>query len=141
MSKTTYYAYKPNSGKWATTHTKTFDHGSGYAINSFPSVITEAKDNGYAAVIRSIGWTNGSGNSYPGITGNVCKERSAGKLFLGTYAFDVDSKTDTYNYGIEFTSRPNKISFDYKYTSYHNDTYKVWTAVSNRNNNSLLRFD
>ena len=118
LNPTTYYAYKPNTGNWATTNAKTFNHGENhgalrYAINAYPSVIYEERDNtNKAAVIRSIGWSNGDGNSYPGLTGNVCKEWSAGKLFLGTYSFDVDNKVDTYNYGIEFTSRPRKISFD-----------------------------
>ena len=137
LNPTTYYAYIPNSDSWATSNAKTFNHSSSgnmnYAINAYPSVVYEDRgSSNYAAVVRSIGWNDGSGNSYEGITGNVCKERSAGKLFLGKYSFDINNKTDDYNYGIEFTSRPLNISFDYKYSSYNSDKFKVWAVVENR---------
>lgn len=134
LSKTTYYAYKPQSGKWATTNSKTFDHGSNYAINAYPSVIFETNGNGKAAVIRSIGWRKGSGNDYT----STCYERSAGRLFLGNYSFNVDNKTDTYNYGINFTARPKSIKFNYKYDSYNNDKFKVWAVAENRDENGNI---
>ena len=141
-SPITYDAYIPNSGSWATTNAKTFNHSESgnmnYAINAYPSVINENRGgNNYAAVIRSIGWNNGSGNGYGGLTTNTCKQRSAGKIFLGSYSFDVNSQTDSYNYGIAFVSRPKSISFEYKYDSYNNDNFKVWAVVENRNDGSV----
>ena len=140
LSPSTYNAYIPNSGSWATTNAKTFNHSSSgrlnYCINAYPSVIYEDRGNGSkAAMIRTIGWTKGSGNEYT----SLAYHRSAGKIFLGTYSFDVDDKIDTYNYGIDFTSRPSTISFDYKYDSYNNDKFKVWAVVENRDGGVIKR--
>lgn len=140
LSKTTYHAYIPNTRSWGTTNPKTFNHGSGYCINAYTSVVTEDRGNGNkAALIRSIGWNTGSGNGYGGLTGNKCAERSAGKLFLGSYSFDRDSRTDSYNYGIAFTSRPKSIAFEYKYSKFSNDYFKVWAVVENRSENGVKR--
>ncbi len=135
-SKITFTSYKPNSDKWATTNVKTFNQGSNNAINAYPSVVYETVSTGdNAAVIRSIGWTKGIGNDYT----IFAYHRSAGKMFLGSYSFDGDSKIDTYNYGIEFTSRPLSISFDYKYDSYNSDKFKVWAVVENRDGGVVKR--
>lgn len=40
---------------------------------------------------------------------------SAGKLFLGSYAFDASTCTETYNQGIAFSSRPSSLNGFYKY--------------------------
>lgn len=67
------------------------------------------KDGGYAAQIRAVGW--GRGNSAIG-TANA-KYGTVGELYLGYY--DSEIKKGVYD-GIEFTSRPKSLSFDYKYT-------------------------
>ena len=143
LNPTTYNAYIPNSGSWTTTNAKTFNHSDSgnmnYAINAYPSVISDAHDTGSAAMIRSIGWTVGAGNSYPGVTLEVCKEWSAGKMFLGDYDFNKDTYEETYNYGIAFASRPKSIAFQYKYESYNNDKFKVWAVVENRANGEVKR--
>lgn len=140
LNKTTYHAYIPNSKSWGTTNQKTFNHGSGYCINAYPSVSTEDRGNGdKAALIRSIGWNTGSGNGYGGITGNKCEERSSGKLFIGSYSFDKSTRADSYNYGIAFTSRPKSVSFEYKYAKFGSDNFKVWAVVENRSEGVVKR--
>ena len=76
LNPTTYYAYIPKSGSWATSNAKTFNHSSSgtmnYAINAYPSVVKETRtNNGEVAIVRSIGWNDGAGNSYEGITGKI----------------------------------------------------------------------
>lgn len=132
LSSKNYSSYRPHSGQWATTNTKTFNQGGTFICNAYPSVTYEGKDNGNAAVIRSIGWTGGITN-----TSSICYQYSAGRLFLGTYSYN-DYK-DTYNYGIDFSSRPTKIKFQCKYESCNNDKFKVWVIVENRENNKVTQ--
>ena len=126
-SKKTYYAYKPTSGIWATTNAKTFDRGGTYTCNAYPSVVYETNDNGKAAAISTIGWTDGATN-----TNTICYDRSAGRLFTGSYTYN------TYTYGTPCESRPSAISFDCKYDSYNNDMFKVWAIVEFRNDTSVI---
>lgn len=135
LNKTTYVSYLPANGLWGTSNKKTFSYGSDYAINSYPSVVTEAHGDGVAAVIRSIGWTNGIGNDY----WSVCDNYSSGRLFIGSSDFDLNSMLDNYQYGMEFTSRPSSISFDLKYDSYNNDQYKVWAVVEHREGETVTQ--
>lgn len=130
-----YSFYKPNIGQWATTNTKTCNNQNifqAYICNAYPSVVYETKDSGRAAVIRSIGWTDGATN-----TNGICYEYSAGRLFLGTYIYN--NYKDTYNYGIDFSSRPTNIKFQCKYESCNNDKFKVWAVVENREDNQVTQ--
>lgn len=79
-----------------------------YNANS-GTIRTDGKNGGYAAQIRAVGW--GKGNSAVG-TANA-KYGTVGELYLGYY--DSEAKKAVYD-GIEFTSRPKSLSFDYKYT-------------------------
>ena len=58
---------------------------------------------------------------------------------MGSYSFKGGTKVDTYNYGVELTSRPKQVSFDYKYDSYNSDKFKVWASVENRSNNIVTQ--
>lgn len=79
-----------------------------YNANS-GTIRAEGKKGGYAAQIRAVGW--GKGNSAVGSAN--AKYGTVGELYLGYY--DSEAKKAVYD-GIEFTSRPKSLSFDYKYT-------------------------
>lgn len=63
---------------------------------------------GNAALIRAVGW--GKGNDAAGYAN--AKYGTVGELYTGTY--DPTAKKAIYS-GVEFKSRPNKMSFKYKY--------------------------
>lgn len=86
-----------------------------------------------AMVIRNVAWdANGAEVPYKSQTGNTsysnyyCSNvptvanRSAGKLFLGSYGFN--GSTETLNQGVDFTSRPESLTGDYKYVCDSQDT-------------------
>lgn len=79
-----------------------------YNANSGTLMTTEGK-NGNAAQIRAVGW--GQGNQANGSAN--AKYATVGELYIGHY--DSETKTAVYD-GIEFTSRPKSLTFDYKYT-------------------------
>lgn len=79
-----------------------------YNANS-GTIRSEGKDGGYAAQIRAVGW--GRGNNAGGLAN--AKYATVGELYIGYY--DSETKTAVYD-GIEFTSRPKSLTFDYKYT-------------------------
>lgn len=79
-----------------------------YNANS-GTIRSTGKDGGYAAQIRAVGW--GRGNN-AGSVANA-KYATVGELYIGHY--DSETKTAVYD-GIEFTSRPKSLTFDYKYT-------------------------
>ena len=55
FTTSTFTSHKPNSGVWATTNEKTFNQGTGYVINAYPSITYQSRSNhGNASVIRSI---------------------------------------------------------------------------------------
>lgn len=144
LSGTTWSAYIPNSGSWATTNAKTFrsPHGAmDYVCNAFPSVTKVSRSGSdAAAAIQSIGFAAyGTSVSITTNTNSICYNRSAGRLFLGSYSFTYKNCTETYTYGIPFTSRPLQVKFDSKYTAYNNDNYKVWAVVENRTDNAVTR--
>lgn len=91
-----------------------------------------AKNGTNAMVIRNVSWdkngtapnlylktegaselegTNHYNHNIPSIANN-----SSGKLFLGSYNYNIETGTETYNEGIPFTSRPSYLSgyFTYK---------------------------
>lgn len=107
-----WYVY--NEGEqpvWDTMNLLTTSTKGNYRYNSNSGTIrTEGKTSGYAARIRAVGW--GNGNTAAG-TLSVCQNATVGELYIGHY----DSNTHKAVYdGIEFTSRPKSLIFDYKYT-------------------------
>lgn len=129
-SSQTYTAEKPESG-WNTVNQKTFTGVTlgtwEFTVNAFPSTISVTNGNGKAALIRSIGWNQDGGNT----TSGNSDRNSAGCLFLGTYSFDFNSYKNNYNWGIDFSSRPSSLKFDYMYTPYNKDMLKVWIVILN----------
>ena len=47
---------------------------------------------------------------------------STGRLFLGSYSYDHSNGTETYNEGFNFSSRPSRMKFQYKYISKIDET-------------------
>ena len=85
-----------------------------------------AQHGSFAMVIRNVAWDhNGTAPAKSGSSaGNYyCKNipsianRSAGRLFLGSYAYN---KSDIFDEGINFSSRPIKLQGYYKYQDYQN---------------------
>lgn len=107
-----WYVY--NEGEqpvWDTMNLLTTSTTGSYRYNSNSGTIrTEGKTSGYAARIRAVGW--GNGNTAAG-TISVCQNATVGELYIGHY--DSNTQKAVYD-GIEFTSRPKSLNFDYKYT-------------------------
>lgn len=115
---------------WATVNVKTFAEESNVnsTYNRVPSTMKYAEGySGTAVRLRTVGWDNGAGN-----TVSICRHAAAGKLFLGSYAYDHNANTDTYDYGISFNSRPSYVKAYYKYTPVKGDSFKAWAVVLNR---------
>lgn len=96
-----------------------------YNANSGTLMTTEGK-NGNAAQIRAVGW--GQGNQ-ANSSANA-KYATVGELYIGHY--DSETKTAVYD-GIEFTSRPKSLTFDYKYTpGKGGDQYYAEIVIQNK---------
>lgn len=88
-----------------------------------------AQDGNNAMVIRNVAWdANGTTPSKTGGAFNTTyyntnvpsmSNRSAGKLFLGSYSYSGNS--ESYNEGTSFSSRPSTMKGWYKYTPDNND--------------------
>lgn len=107
-----WYVY--NEGEqpvWDTMNQLTTSTNGSYRYNSNSGTIrTNGKTSGYAAQIRAVGW--GNGNTAAGAI-STCRNATVGELYIGHY--DSNSRKAVYE-GIEFTSRPKSLIFDYKYT-------------------------
>lgn len=107
-----WYVY--NEGEqpvWDTMNLLTTSTTGSYRYNSNSGTIrTKGKTSGYAAQIRAVGW--GNGNTAAGAL-SVCQNATVGELYIGHY--DSNTQKAVYD-GIEFTSRPKSLNFDYKYT-------------------------
>lgn len=104
-------------------------------------------DNG-RYIVRSVGYNNNgatpdrSGGAFntkyycENAPSNESLNKCAGELFLGSYSFDgtTESRID----GIEFSSRPSSLSFDYSYTAYNSEQAEVSVALFDKNNNKLV---
>lgn len=126
---------------WSTVNNKTFggDPNVKSTWNLRPSTVKTSgkKDNG--VLLRSVGWDNGSGNSFEVMSVTVIKHFSAGKLFLGSYSYDHSNDAEVYDYGISFTSRPTKVKFSYKYIPYGEDnSFKVKAVAEYRDGNTTV---
>lgn len=122
---------------WASLNQKTCWTGSSNK-NTWFLVPSTFVDNG-AVVIRSVGYNhNGvtparSGGAFN--TKYYCEnaptdaqlEKAAGELFLGSYSFE--NGTESRNDGIDFTSRPSTLSFDYTYGSVNGEKGEVSVKI------------
>ena len=92
---------------WATLNpltTSKLSAGTNYSALSSTLPDNEG-NNGKAALLRSVGFDMSAASALL----NNPKQYSLGELFLGTYDNGA-------NYGIDFASRPSKLTFAYKYT-------------------------
>lgn len=90
-----------------------------------------AQSGANAMHIRNVGWSHSGSRPSKWMKNGVGKEdyychnaasvsdRSAGKLFLGSYS--IAGTTETYNEGVDFASRPTSLSGFYKYVPDAND--------------------
>lgn len=82
-------------------------------------------------------WGSLEGDIYNHNTPSSIANRSAGKLFLGTYSYT--NGTEIYNEGIDFGSRPISLNGYYKYIQDSNDTNETGTiTVSILNNLDII---
>ena len=97
-----------------------------------PSTLPATGMNGNAALLRNVAWDN-NGSTPPSGTWGVSQSlsslsapsianRSAGKMFLGTYSYNHATGTEIYEEGMAFTSRPSKLTGYYKYIAKGGDT-------------------
>lgn len=126
---------------WASVNAKTC---SGYAktANTWfkvptTEIIKSSYDGQYAVLLRNAAWDiNGTEPPRDTRTDEIyyssnvpyISNRSAGKIFLGTYSFD-QSGNETYDEGINFTSRPTSITGYYYYRQDVNDLQETGIAV------------
>lgn len=126
---------------WATVNTKTVPTNPSTKNTWYmvPSTLVAPGVSGNAALIRNVAWDNngstppqgnwGLSQSLSSLNAPSIANRSAGKLFLGTYFYNHDSGVELYNEGIAFTSRPAKLSGYYKYIAKGGDTNGVVTIT------------
>lgn len=134
---------EPNG--WASLNAKTCYSNSSNK-NTWFMVPSSFVDNG-RSIIRSVGYNhNGttpktSGGAFntkyycENSPSNESLDKCAGELFLGSYSFDGTSETR--QDGIEFSSRPSSLSFDYLYTSFNNEQAEVSIYLMDENGNKL----
>ncbi len=127
---------------WATVNTKTVPTNPSTKNTWYmvPSTLLTQGVNGNAALIRNVAWDNNGSTPPEGSWGSLTQSlsslaapsianRSVGKLFLGSYYYNHDSGVELYNEGIEFASRPAKLSGYYKYIAKGGDTNGVVTIT------------
>lgn len=114
---------------WASVNPKTYYTGAS-AINSWFTVVSTFME-GNTAVLRSVGYShngivppntkvqNTLRRPYYNTNVPEISSKAAGELFLGTYAYNGSEDRAE---GIDFTSRPKSLTFDYSYTPYGVDS-------------------
>lgn len=97
------------------------DHkGCRYCANSGTLLVNVESNN--AALIRTVGWGAGNSATWKAWGGmGDCDNITAGELYLGT----VNVNNFTPDYGIDFSSRPSKITFDYMYIPKNSSDYGI----------------
>ena len=117
-----------NPDGWATVNTKTVPTSPATENTWYmtPSTLSAAGVSGNAALLRNVAWDNNGSTPPEGSWGSLSQSlsslnapsianRSAGKLFLGSYSYNHSTGAETYNEGISFASRPTKLTGYYKY--------------------------
>jgi len=124
---------------WSTVNQKTFHKGVGNMNTWYSTISTnvfnETGTNGKVIQIKNVAWNNAgpeiskvthwNWDPIPTLIELATPDikdlyKSAGRLFLGTYEYNHSNNTETYTEGKEFTSRPSKLTFEYKYQLYNN---------------------
>lgn len=115
------------------TGTSISDHkGCRYCANS-GTLLVNVESN-YAALIKTVGWGAGNSATWKAWGGmGDCDNITAGELYLGT----VNVNNFTPDYGIDFSSRPGKITFDYMYIPKNSSDYGI-VYVSLYSSNQII---
>lgn len=130
--------------EWANVNAKTFcrsaaNYNTWYMQPSTYS-ITDAAAGAYAVAIESTSWDldgeqiadyRQTGQPYIKYSLNIptIAHRAAGKVFIGEYRFDPVTGTETYDEGIEFTSRPTSLNGYYRFMPAVNATSDAGLAI------------
>ena len=139
---TSYNVSEPNG--WASVNAKTCNASASNQNTWFvvPSTLnsSESKAGSFAMIVRNVAWDlNGTTpedytQTWGSLEGDIYNHnepsianRSAGKLFLGSYSYS--NGTETYDEGIEFASRPVSLKGYYKYVQDGNDTNETGTVT------------
>lgn len=143
VGKTDIKCWYPNSSGenfWATRNPRTTGQTNGTTCyyTSFSGTVAVSGNNGNAAEISTLGV--GEGVTYvhtkSGVEGDV-KYRVPGMLFVGDITPDGQAG-ETITYGKAFTSRPESMSFMYKFDpSKNNESFKVLLVIENRDNGKV----
>lgn len=135
QNKTTFDVSEPKN--WASVNAKTFCTSASNQNTWYmqPSTVVDAgtKQNGTNAVkVSNVAWDlNGpsigkynftwgkteSGWGYSHNAPSSIANKSAGRLFLGSYSYTASGNTERYVEGIGFTSRPSALNGYYRYTN------------------------
>ena len=130
QNKTSIKVFTPKNN-WATVNDKTFCESSTnlntWYLQPSAAIVFDAKSGLRAMKLTSVAWdTHGEEipnyvqeiGSYKPYNENIpnISYRAAGKLFLGDYAFDAKSNSESYTQGVPFISRPTALNGYYKYT-------------------------
>jgi hypothetical protein len=128
--------YYPDNDVWSCVNQKTLESTPNVksTYNIIESTYRDTGRSGYAAVLRTVGWDNGTGNANLTIY-----HISAGKLFIGSYSYNHSSNTESYDYGMEYVSRPTQMQFYCKYSPYNSDSFKTIIVLENRTNGVVSR--
>lgn len=120
-------------GGWATVNEKTFcrdakNYNTWYMQPSTYTVdVDQAYSGGYAVTLVSTAW-DADGPEIPdylppgppftdySLVIPEIAERAAGRLFLGSYRFDAATMTETYDEGIDWSTRPSALNGFYRYS-------------------------
>lgn len=100
-----------------------------YVANS-GTISTTDSNSGSAALIRTVGWGNGSTG---GGSASVIKNVTPGELYLGAY--DLSSHQPIY--GIEYASRPTDIKFWCKYEPKSSDLMIAQILIMGENGETI----
>lgn len=153
----TFYPFKENSEAkdrwWDTSNTKTtpnpgsaaawyyrsfpgtvptsdgHNHTASYHLNKFgkKGLTTGGYNNSTSVEIATVGW--GDGNTWSAF-GKKAAYKTAGSLFVGTY--DGEEK-----YGKDFSSRPTRLKFVYKYYSYNKESTAPYIRIDDAEGNMI----
>lgn len=138
-----YYPYKSGETSmwWSTRNAMTTFQRSGtsYYYTSFPAAkeVSPGYSGSKAAEISTVGygidnwWTSASSATYP------AQYVTAGMLFIGDYNYtreanDKRGPEGKEAFGRSFNTRPDKLSFWYKFKPYNSEAFAAYIVLENR---------